>query len=136
MNRNFKKYNNYNNDCTDSSSSDSKNNNDTSNLMLSLVKSVNNNTNVVSKLLTQIQTNVQFQRSNDASSLENIGNNDVNVIGFIDPDTISGATANNESNLNNTTNAEGNAISLALTLAIKNIINQLGLVNITDNNNS
>lgn len=136
MNRNFKKYNNYNDYCTDSSSSDSKNNNDTSNLMLYLVKSVNDNTNVVSKLLTQIQTNVQFQRSNDASSLENIGNNDVNVIGFIDPDTISGATANNESNLNNTANAEGNAISLALTLAIKNIINQLGLVNITDNNNS
>lgn len=111
-------------------------NDNLNNTLASLIKAVNTNTNTIEEYLTEVQENAQIQGSTDRTNLKDIGNNRVNVINYIDPDTLSGAVANNESNLNNTANAEGNAISLALTLAIKNIINQLGLVNITDNNNS
>ena len=108
---------------------DNINNNDINNVLLSLIKSVNENTNAIAQLVTEIQNNVQFQRSSDTSKFEDIGNNDVNVIGFIDPDTFSGAVSNNESDIVNESQASSTAISAALTLAINNVINQLGLVN-------
>lgn len=104
-------------------------NNEINNLMLSLVEAVGNNSNAISNLLVQIQANIQYQRSTDTSSLQGIGNNEVNVVGFIDPDTTSGAEANNESDVTATGTAASNAISESLTALIKQIITQVGLVN-------
>lgn len=105
-------------------------NDNLNNTLASLIKAVNTNTNTIEEYLTEVQENAQIQGSTDRTNLKDIGNNRVNVINYIDPDTLSGAVANNESLVTNIANAVANAVAAALIIELKRILEQNGLINV------
>ncbi|MDD5793946.1 hypothetical protein ACTNDG_01885 [Clostridium sp. HCP1S3_B4] len=105
-------------------------NDNLNNTLASLIKAVNTNTNTIEEYLTEVQENAQIQGSTDRTNLKDIGNNRVNVINYIDPDTLSGAVANNESLVTNIANAVADAVAAALIIELKRILEQNGLINV------
>lgn len=105
-------------------------NDNLNNTLASLIKAVNTNTNTIEEYLTEVQENAQIQGSTDRTNLKDIGNNRVNVINYIDPDTLSGAVANNESLVTNIANAVADAVAAALIIEFKRILEQNGLINV------
>lgn len=105
-------------------------NDNLNNTLASLIKAVNTNTNTIEEYLTEVQENAQIQGSTDRTNLKDIGNNRVNVINYIDPDTLSGAVANNESLVTNIANAVADAVAAALIIELKRILEQNGLINL------
>lgn len=110
--------------------SDYGNKDDLTNTLASLIKAVNTNTNVIEEYLTQVQENTQIQGTTDRTNIKDIGNNRVNVINYIDPDTFSGAMANNESLVTNIATAVAEAVSASLAVELQRILEQNGLINI------
>lgn len=97
------------------------------NLLVALVKSLNENSTAISQLL--IQNNDQQVSTNDVSRFSNIGGNDVNVVNYIDPDTISSAAAYNDNdNINGAISASA-SLSAAISLILDNILAQIGASN-------
>lgn len=105
-------------------------NDNLNNTLASLIKAVNTNTNTIEEYLTEVQENAQIQGSTDRTNLKDIGNNRVNVINYIDPDTLSGAVANNESLVTNIANAVADAVAATLIIEFKRILEQNGLINV------
>lgn len=105
-------------------------NDNLNNTLASLIKAVNTNTNTIEEYLTEVQENAQIQGSTDRTNLKDIGNNRVNVINYIDPDTLSGAVANNESLVTNIANAVADAVAADLIIEFKRILEQNGLINV------
>lgn len=105
-------------------------NDNLNNTLASLIKAVNTNTNTIEEYLTEVQENAQIQGSTDRTNLKDIGNNRVNVINYIDPDTLSGAVANNESLVTNIANAVADAVAADLIIELKRILEQNGLINV------
>lgn len=95
------------------------------NLLFSFIESVNNNTNAIENLITNEQNNSQYQASSDNSALSDIGNNEVNVIGFIDPDTFSNANSTNVSDIDNSSFSISESLAASLAVELKELINQI-----------
>lgn len=106
---------------------------DTTNLdqtIASLIKSINTNTNTINQYIESTQENSQVQQTNDRTIMRDIGNNNVNVVNYIDPDTVSSALANNENFVANLVAALSAALSASLAATISDVLIQLGLINV------
>lgn len=106
---------------------------DTTNLdqtIASLIKSINTNTNTINQYIESTQENSQVQQTNDRTIMRDIGNNNVNVVNYIDPDTVSSALANNENFVANLVAALSAALSASFTTTISDVLVQLGLINV------
>lgn len=110
----------------------SNTNNEITNTLASLIRAIDNNTNTIEQYLADIQVNGQFQGSTDRTSVRDIGNNRVNVINYIDPDTLSTSLANNESAVAAIAEAVAQAISESVILELRNYLIQLGLINVAE----
>lgn len=64
--------------------------------------------------------------------MRDIGNNNVSVVNYIDPDTVSAALANNENFIANLVAALSAALSASLAASISDLLVQLGLVNVAE----
>lgn len=106
---------------------------DTTNLdqtIASLIKSINTNTNTINQYIESTQENSQVQQTNDRTIMRDIGNNNVNVVNYIDPDTVSSALANNENFVANLVAALSAALSASFATTISDVLVQLGLINV------